>query len=104
MKRLRSWSFALGVVLVCISIRAAQAHARVLANFDDLPAVTSVFNQYDGVTFPCGDSSNPAGPNVQIIQPPLGAISGDRALQLYRPDCEFCPARIVMVFTQPQQH
>jgi hypothetical protein len=72
----------------------------VVRDFEDLPASTPIFNQYSGVTFLGGDSSNFDGSHpVTIVQPTQPTISGRQALQsnLER-GCEFCGSQLTMKF------
>src|SRR5436309_98302 len=94
---------ALGLLFLVVPMWGQTV--RTLQTFEDRDRNPgdAVFDQYNGVRFVSGDSSGPAGPTVQIIRPALGTISGDRAVQFARPDCEFCAARLTLRFSTPQR-
>src|SRR2546428_500918 len=90
--------FFVSATLVLASSMHAQT-VRKLVDFEDQAAGTAIFNQYPGVQFVGGTAS---GSPLQIVEPPLGTISGANALRSQNLECEFNCATIVMQFAQGQ--
>ncbi len=102
------WAILLSALLVAFQVRpvsAASGGVPVLVNFENLPVGTPVFNQYSGVTFLFGDSTNPNGTHPVVIeQPTQVTISPTRVLRSnLGVGCEFlCGTHLILRFDQPQ--
>ncbi len=79
----------------------ARAQMPVLQTFEDLPAGTALYNQYDGVTFVGGDQYYHP---VTIITSPAETASPTRAVSAGAtpPGCEFCDTFQNLNFDIPQ--
>ncbi len=64
------WAIILSTLLIVFQTRpvsAASGGVPVLLNFENLPVGTPVFNQYSGLTFLGGDSTNFDGTHPIVI-------------------------------------
>jgi hypothetical protein len=101
------WAIILSTLLIVFQARpvsAASGGVPVLLNFENLPAGTPVFNQYIGVTFLGGDSTNPDGTHPIVIEQSTQAtISPTQVLRSNLGlGCEFCGSHLTLRFDQPQ--
>ncbi len=91
---------ALLLLTQAISTANAAGGVPVLRDFEDRPAGTLIFNQYVGVTFVGGDSTNFDGSNrFSIVNPGVATASGTRVLQdNYQSSVEFSGNAMLMKF------